>query len=93
MFFGHGPTQAAFENRDLGTTNDCVYNKLQKTEQIIDPHHFELDITSRHKFHCNGKTDDLPKLFGVPTEERKPKACGQYTKSFNANHTKTALRQ
>ena len=39
LLLGHGATQESFENRDIGTVNDCVYEKLEKTQQFIDPHH------------------------------------------------------
>jgi len=39
LLFGHGKEQAAFENRDIGTVNDSVFDKLQKTQKYIDPHH------------------------------------------------------
>ena len=36
LFFGHGPTQDAFENRDFATTNDLVYGERQKCDKIIN---------------------------------------------------------
>merc|ERR1719480_705871 len=30
LLFGHGSTQEAFENRDMGTVNNSVYDKLEK---------------------------------------------------------------
>ena len=92
LFLGHGPTQEAFERRDLGTTNDLVYNKLQKTDTIIDPHNFSLDSTNRNKYHCNGKQSDLPCL-GRLDVVRKPKAYADATKHFDLNCNKIGLRQ
>jgi len=37
LFFGHGPNQENFVVRDQGTTNDAVYNKLERTHQFIHP--------------------------------------------------------
>jgi len=31
ILIGHGPDQERFEKRDLGTTNEVVYDKLQRT--------------------------------------------------------------
>lgn len=63
LFFGHGPTDATFEKRDLCTTNQMVYEQRQKVDQIIDPHLHVIDKTGRHKFNCNSKSEDLPNVF------------------------------
>ena len=43
LFTGHGATQDTFEKRDFATTNDMVYDRRARVEQIIDPHTFESD--------------------------------------------------
>ena len=97
LFFGHVPTQQAFAKRDFGTTHNLVYEKLQNTEKIIDPHRFENDKeVIRHKMHCNGKASDLPSMFdksGAQLASLKPKAYGIYTASFDLNNNKTGLRE
>jgi len=43
LFFGHGATQDAFEKRDFATTNTLFFDKLQKTQTIIDPQIYAND--------------------------------------------------
>jgi hypothetical protein len=93
LFFGHGPTSKDFEKRDLGTTNDCVYNQKQKVDTIIDPHIHTIDVTKRHKYQCNAKAEDLPTVFGASSNPIKAKPYSDATKSFDANWNKTGLRQ
>mmetsp|Transcript_16088 Transcript_16088/g.11332 ORF Transcript_16088/g.11332 Transcript_16088/m.11332 type:complete len:82 (-) Transcript_16088:248-493(-) len=56
LFFGHGATQDAFEKRDFATTNDLVYEKKEKVDTIIDPHHYMSDHgKTRTQYHNNGQ--------------------------------------
>jgi len=55
LFFGHGPTVDCFEKRDHGSTNTQVYEKLQRTQQIIDPHNFVSDKKPLDKLQTNAK--------------------------------------
>ena len=52
-----------FETRDQGTTNDAVYNKLQKTHDIIHPMNFVTESTPIEKLQINAKASDVPDMF------------------------------
>ena len=43
LFTGHGSTQNTFEKRDFATTNDMVYERRVRVEEIINPNTFESD--------------------------------------------------
>lgn len=97
LFFGHGPSQEVFEKRDHGTTNELVYDKLQKTQTIIDPHNYCEQNRQLDKLQCNVKPQDLPGLFGPEAAKQslaaqKPKSYNQFTKKFDNNSLKLGLR-
>lgn len=101
LLFGHGATQDAFENRDLGTTNTEVFEKLQKTNTFTNPHYNVdgLSGPSLNKHQINARVEDLPQVFGGAAsgadqlKEMKPKHYNQFTKKFDKNYLKTGLRQ
>ena len=96
IMFGHGKTQDVFEKRDFVTTNDLVYEKRQKVEQIINPHTFESDFgKSRSQMQINGQQSDLPTMFGksgTAAGETIPKHYNQFTGKFDNNSLKMNLR-
>ena len=97
LFFGHGPSQEVFEKRDHGTTNELVYDKLQKTQSIIDPHNYCEQNKQLDKMQCNAQANDLPGLFGADgvksnLANQKAKHYNQFTKKFDNNSLKLGLR-
>ena len=94
IMFGHGANQDTFEKRDFATTNDLMYEKRQKVEEIINPHSFENDFgKSRSKQMINTKPSDIPQMFGKSAGQIKPKSYGEFTKRFDNNSNNTGLRQ
>ena len=97
LFTGHGSTQDTFEKRDFATTNDMVYERKARIDQIIDPNTFESDMgKTRSKQYVNTQASDLPTMFGksgTAAGETKPKHYNQFTGKFDNNSLKIGLRQ
>ena len=96
LFTGHGATQDTFERRDFATTNDMVYDRRARVEQIIDPHTFESDAgKTRSKQQINTQAADLPTMFGksgTAAGETVAKHYNQFTGKFDNNSLKMGLR-
>ena len=97
LFIGHGPTQDTFEKRDFATTNQMVYERKARVEQLIDPNTFEGDMgMTRSKQQINTQAKDLPTMFGksgTAAGETIPKHYNQFTGKFDNNSLKLGLRQ
>ena len=97
FFIGHGPKQETFDKRDFATTNDMVYERRARIDEIIDPNTFESDMgKTRSKQFVNTKVADLPSMFGksgTAAGETIPKHYNQFTKKFDNNCLNLGLRQ
>ena len=97
ILIGHGPDQERFERRDLGTTNATVYDKLERTKDLIDPNTFCNDKANLSLYQTNAVTSDLPTMFSKQgaaqqVSELKPKSYNDFTKTFDNNSRKIGLR-
>jgi len=99
LLFGHGATQDAFETRDIGTTNDNVYEKLQKTQTFIDSTYYMNGREGKtlNQFQVNVRQEDIAPLFSAQSAAKqldslKWKDYNQFTKKFDNNCQKLGLR-
>ena len=94
LFLGHGPAQDTFEKRDFATTNDMMYDRRLRNEQVTDPNVFESDFgKTRSKQQINTQATDLPSMFGKGGTTSVPKSYNQFTGKFDNNSLKMGLRQ
>ena len=99
LLFGHGATQNSFEWRDIGTTNDNVYDKLQKTNTFIASTYYMdgREGKTLNKFQFNTKEADVAPMFSKQSaagqiDNLKWKDYNQFTKKFDNNSLKLGLR-
>ena len=98
LLIGHGPDQDRFEKRDVGTTSACVYDKLQTTNQLINPNTYEGDQKNLSLYQTNSQVSDLPVMFSnqaaaTQVNTLKFKSYNDFTKTFDNNSNKIGLRQ